>query len=239
LKVFSRQAAPSAILLRREAASPERSVRLESKHLRSDPSKTQALLVAAALVGLGMIFPFSGVSPKTLQADRDYNPFSAGLKQISDNPAHADNTIKRLSEMYIISEWDKSRETILAMSKRDMTSSATERKEYFSFLREATQIYDNFAEELFWCWKRRECGSAAIKDQCPFFSSLVDQLAAIDRIASTDAFNKDAHDDPYEYGQPDYISLQMPNVTIYFVHICRNYAHPMFYRPEDKPHRRE
>jgi hypothetical protein len=239
LKVFAWQAAPPAILPRRGAASPERPVQRASKRIRHDPGRTQALLVAAALVGLGMMFPLSGASPKTLQADMASDSFRVETKQVSDNPAHADDTIKRLSEKYVISEWDKSRERILVTSKKGAKLSTKERKEYFSFLREATRMYDNFAEELFSCWKRRECGSAAIKDQCPFFSLLMDQLTTIDTIASTDQFNKDENDDLYEIEQPDYISLQMPNVVIHLVYVCRNYAHPMFYRPEDKPHRSE
>ena len=97
------------------------------------------------------------------------------------------------------------------------------RKLYAIFLRDLTSAHDEYAEELFWCWKERECHPGTMKSHCTDFSSLVDQLTTMDKLASRDPLKKrwmiSSARDEYQ----DYLYHQMPNVTFYLVHVYKDY----------------
>ena len=119
----------------------------------------------------------------------------------------------------------------------DVYPAREERSIYFQLLREATLAYDNYAEELFWRWKQRRCHPGVMRDHCSSFSSLIEQVAQVDRFASRDPLTREVDDLLGEDEHPDYASQQMPNVTLYLVYVCRDYRHHTFLLPNVRYHR--
>jgi hypothetical protein len=101
----------------------------------------------------------------------------------------------------------------------------------------AGSIEDEYAEELFWCWKHRECHPETMKSHCTDFSSLVDQLTTMDKLASRDPLKKEVDDLLGEDEYQDYLYHQLPNVTFCLVYVCKDYWHQIPLLPVARPRR--
>jgi len=141
--------------------------------------------------------------------------------------------------MYEIVKWNERQEIVSEGLKGAPNLNFAEKSTYYTFLREATRAYDNFAEELFWCWKSQQCDVAPLKKQCRLFSSIIPQLAAIDKLVSRDPFREELNQVLREEDDQEYVPLQMPNVVNYLTYICRYGAYPVSSPPETRPHRGE
>ena len=117
--------------------------------------------------------------------------------------------------------------------------SEEEKNDYFLFLRSAILKYDNYAEELFWCWKERRCHPATMRHHCSTFSSLVNQLTAVDKMATRDPLKREVDALIGEDEPQNHIPLQMPNVSLYLTNICRDYRYQSHFLPSGRYHRQE
>ena len=119
-----------------------------------------------------------------LSAGRHHLPWPSRPVRRTSRPAHEDDPIaetaartRKMVELaaskYEIVKWNKRQEIVSEGLKGAPNLSFAEKSAYYTFLREATRAYDNFAEELFWCWKSQQCDVAPLKKQCQLFSSIL------------------------------------------------------------------
>ena len=198
---------------------------------------TKPILVASAVLLLSSVIVHAA-SPE--------NPARARIELENGKSEEEHERIRSTKEIiehfiakYKVNEWDKKVTDILQIVATKFYLSETERNGRFEFLREATLAYDNYAEELFWCWKGRRCHPGTMKDHCSTFSSLIEQLTMVDKTASRDPAKREVDTLLGEDEHQNYVSLQMPNVTLYLVYLCRDYRYQSQFLPNGRYHREE
>jgi hypothetical protein len=145
--------------------------------------------------------------------------------------------LSRLSAKYSLAKLNKNLALILGSSETDIYPSEEERDEHFTFLRETALAYDNYAEELFWCWKGHKCHPDKMKDHCSSFASLIEQFTLVDMLASRDPTKREVDALLGEDEHQRYAVFQMPNVALYLVYICKDYRYQTSFLPNARYHR--
>lgn len=191
------------------------------------------------LAAFGLIFLAVGVPPAAFQTSALDTSLGARDEPIGEAAVRTSRVVELAANRYGIAEWNEQMESISEGLKGAPDFSFEEKSAYYTFLREATRAYDNFAEELFWCWKNQQCNISPMKKQCQFFSSLIPQLAAIDKLVSKDQFREEVDRLLGEEDDQEYVPLQVPNVVNYLTYICGYRAYPVSSPPETRPHRNE
>jgi hypothetical protein len=157
------------------------------------------------------------------------------IGSVSYQRVHASEQVEILMEEYAAMQIDK----IVATRMSDLTDSSypseQDKKEYFNFLREATTAYDKYAEALLSCWKKRQCHTNTINNNCLLFLNRIDNLAKLDRIETKDAMKREVDTLLGEDDYAGYIPFQVPKVTFYLAVICRNYRYQAYLLPDTPP----
>src|SRR3954453_20235463 len=191
------------------------------------------------MLAFGFVFLPVGIPPVAFQASALDTSFGARDEPIGEAAVRTSRVVELAANRYGIAEWNEQVESISEGLKGAPDFSFEEKSAYYTFLREATRAYDNFAEELFWCWKNQQCNIFPIKKQCQFFSLLIPKPAAIDKLVSKDQFREEMDRLLGEEDVQEYVPLQVPNVVNYLTYICRYRAYLVSSPPETRPHRNE
>jgi hypothetical protein len=201
------------------------------------PRSRMAVAAVAMLASLQLAPPTAGSGSRDIRAEERVNAPTHGKGQESTEARRTRKIIEEARDEHLIDEWGGSiAETIGKMDDGDFLNK-DDKKRYFVFLREVTAAHDKYAEELFWCWKGRGCHPGTMKSHCADFSSLVDQLTTMDKLASRDPLKAEVDDLLGEDEYQDYLYHQMPNVTFYLVYVCKDYRHQIPLLPDDRPRR--
>src|SRR3954447_1518574 len=121
------------------------------------------------LAAFGLIFLAVGVPPAAFQTSALDPALGARDEPIGEAAVRTSRVVELAANRYGIAEWNEQTESISEGLKGAADFSFEEKSAYYTFLREATRAYDNFAEELFWCWKNQQCNISLMKKQCQFF----------------------------------------------------------------------
>jgi hypothetical protein len=153
----------------------------------------------------------------------------------SSQKVDANAQVELLVKEYTAVKIDEIVAIILSRLTNDYYSNEQDKKEYFSFLREAATAYDEYAEALLSCWRLRQCHASSIKNNCLLFLKRIDNLAKLDRLETKDVMRKEVDALLGEHDYADYIPFQTPKVTFYLAVICRNYRYQAYLSPDTQP----
>jgi hypothetical protein len=223
---------------RRWAAARPRSRSPGSRHPRRRSPRSRMAVAAVALLASPLLAPpTAGSGSRSIQAEERVDAPPDGEEQESTEARGTRKIIEEARDKHLIDEWDESIAKTIGKMNDGGFLDDDGRKRYFIFLRDLTSAHDEYAEELFWCWKGRECHPETMKSHCTDFSSLVDQLTSMDKLASRDPLKKEVDDLLGEDEYQDYLYHQMPNVTFYLVYVCKDYRHQIPFLPVARPRR--
>jgi hypothetical protein len=209
-----------------------------NRHARGcRPRPRMAVAAVAMLASLLLAPPIGGSSMRTIRAEERVDAPTDGKGQESTEARWTREIIEEARDEHLIDQWDESIAKMIDEMSDGAFLDKDEKKRYFVFLRDVTAVHDEYAEELFWCWKERECHPGTMKSHCTDFSSLVDQLTTMDKLASRDPLKEEVDDLLGEDEYQDYLYHQIPNVTFYLVHVCEDYRHQIPLLPGAGPRR--
>jgi hypothetical protein len=189
------------------------------------------------LASLLLAPPTAGSGFRNIQAEERGNAPADEKEQENMEARRTRKIIEEARDKHLIDEWDASITKMIGKMNGGDFLNKDDKKRYFIFLRDLTSARDKYAEDLFWCWKERKCHPETMESHCTDFSSLVDQLTTMDKLASRDPLKEEVDDLLGEDEYQDYLYHQMPNVTFYLVYVCEDYRHQIPSPPDARSRR--